>query len=572
MTVRPLANPESGARGAGTDEQGRPSGRPCSSEQVPRLADDVRLVGEYDGSGFREPHYLAQQADGSFVQMTALLYEVAGATDGRRTPAQIAACVSTATGHQLDEGSVRTLVDAQLRPAGVIAQADGNSPVAERVNPLLMLKAGGRAVPAAGVQLFGRLLAPLLTPAVIVLALGAYAISLGWVLFAGARTSLVDQLAGRPGNFLIILAVLVVSAAWHELGHAAACVRGGARPGVIGAGFYLVWPAFYTDVTDAYRLDRRGRLRVDLGGLYFNVLFTLGLVAAYAVTGDRLLIAAVLLVQLQMIQQLLPFLRFDGYYVLADATGVPDLFLRMKPILVSLLPGRETPQRVTELRPRVRAVVAVWVVTTVLLLAGVLVWAVLRLPMLYARSLSAVGAQLDGTVTAASRVDVVGATASLLGVVITCLLPAALTFVLYLLAARVVSALRARLHTSRRAHDRRLPGPTIRHRVWRLLPRSELAVPVKVRLTDEQAYILKRRSAAAAPKRAARSRARIVLAAGLGWPDDKIAVAMQVSPSTVGRWRRRFAAEGLAGLDDRTRPPLLREVRLSGRSPSAGRD
>ena len=43
-------------------------------------------------------------------------------------------------------------------------------------------------------------------------------------------------------------------------------------PGVMGAGLYLVWPAFYTDVTDSYRLGRAGRLRTDLGGLYFNAI------------------------------------------------------------------------------------------------------------------------------------------------------------------------------------------------------------------------------------------------------------------------------------------------------------
>ena len=42
-----------------------------------------------------------------------------------------------------------------------------------------------------------------------------------------------------------------------------------------GRGLYLVWPAFYCDVTDAYRLDRRGRLRTDLGGVYFNGIFAL---------------------------------------------------------------------------------------------------------------------------------------------------------------------------------------------------------------------------------------------------------------------------------------------------------
>ena len=63
----------------------------------------------------------------------------------------------------------------------------------------------------------------------------------------------------------------------HETGHAAACAYGGGRPGAIGFGVYLLFPAFYTDVTDSYRLSRGGRLRTDLGGLYFNVLCLIAL-------------------------------------------------------------------------------------------------------------------------------------------------------------------------------------------------------------------------------------------------------------------------------------------------------
>jgi hypothetical protein len=58
----------------------------------------------------------------------------------------------------------------------------------------------------------------------------------------------------------------VASAAFHECGHATACRYGGARPGNIGVGSYLVWPSFFTNVTDSYRLDQAARIRTDLGG------------------------------------------------------------------------------------------------------------------------------------------------------------------------------------------------------------------------------------------------------------------------------------------------------------------
>ena len=109
----------------------------------------------------------------------------------------------------------------------------------------------------------------------------------------------------------------------------------------MGVGIYLVWPAFYTDVTDAYRLGRGGRLRTDLGGLYFNAIFALAIAGLCALTRLRAAAAArAARCSSQMLQQLLPFLRLDGYYILTDLTGVPDLFSRIKPMLRSLDPGR----------------------------------------------------------------------------------------------------------------------------------------------------------------------------------------------------------------------------------------
>jgi transposase len=48
-------------------------------------------------------------------------------------------------------------------------------------------------------------------------------------------------------------------------------------------------------------------------------------------------------------------------------------------------------------------------------------------------------------------------------------------------------------------------------------------------------------------------RARIVLAAAEGTTDAGIAAAVGVHVDTVGKWRRRFAAAGLGGLEDSPR-------------------
>jgi putative peptide zinc metalloprotease protein len=156
-----------------------------------------------------------------------------------------------------------------------------------------------------------------------------------------------------------------VSAAFHECGHVTACRYGGARPGTMGVGLYLVWPALYSTVTDSYRLSRAGRLRTDLGGVYFNAEFIAGMSLGYLATGSPWLLVAIVLLHFETVMQFLPVIRMDGYYILSDLIGVPDLFSRMKPVLMSMIPGRATHPQVLELKPWVRRTITVWVIIAV---------------------------------------------------------------------------------------------------------------------------------------------------------------------------------------------------------------
>lgn len=359
-----------------------PQARPDVGDEVPRLCDGVRLIGPYEGSGFRDPHYLVARADQRVVHLPRLLYLVVDSLDGRRGLPEVADRVSEAFGRRLTVDGLRHVIQTKLRPLGLVeAPAPLVVPV-RRDTPLLALRLHRVLLPARVVQALGRLLASLFAPVAVLPVLVAAAALDGWLLLRHDVTAALQAVALEPPLILLVLGLLLTSTLFHELGHAAGCTYGGGRPGVIGMGVYVIVPAFYTNVTDAYRLDRRGRLRTDLGGLYFNVLFLLGLGIAYAGTGYAPLLVVVVLTHLEMLQQLLPVVRLDGYFILADLVGVPDLFGRVRPILAGLLPGREIHPAVRELRPRARVVVTGWVLVVVpLLVAGfaLLVW---RLPRL----------------------------------------------------------------------------------------------------------------------------------------------------------------------------------------------
>jgi hypothetical protein len=73
-------------------------------------------------------------------------------------------------------------------------------------------------------------------------------------------------------------------------------------------------------------------------------------------------------------------------------------------------------------------------------------------------------------------------------------------------------------------------------------------------ISEEERSELERRARAhTSPVRVAR-RAQIILLAAQGVPNRQVARRVGIKESYVSLWRRRFASEGLAGLEDRPRP------------------
>jgi putative peptide zinc metalloprotease protein len=316
--------------------------------------------------------------------MPAMLYALAEEVDGRRSYDEIAEAFS----HRIERGvtaeMVETLVDEQLRPLGVVAPEVGEEQELKKVDPLLALKFRTRVVPQRVVSAITRVFNPLFHAPVVGLVVAAFAALLVWLFgFHGISQGL-RHVIYQPSLLLMLLGGVVLATAFHEIGHATACRFGGAKPGVMGVGVYIVWPAFYTDITDAYRLNKKGRLRTDLGGMYFNMVFALAVAGLYAVTGFEPLVLLIVLQSFAIVQQSLPFLRLDGYYVISDLTGVPDILLRMRSILTSVLPWRKADEKVNELKPWVRAVVTGYLLVLVPVIGLMFLMLMIHAPRVFA--------------------------------------------------------------------------------------------------------------------------------------------------------------------------------------------
>ena len=395
----------------------RIDGGPAADGEVLTRATGVELLGEVPGSGYRRPPSLARRGDGQVLQLTPLLYQLLAAVDGRRTVEEVAAAASSGSGRLVSAADVQQLVAASLRPLGLLRRADGSEPELRRSDPLLALRFRRRVTDPAVTRRVTAPFAVLFTPLLVVPVVLAFGAVAGWVLFDQGLAAATAQAFGNPALFLTVVAVTVLSAGFHEFGHAAAARYGGSTPGAMGFGIYLFWPAFYTDVTDSYRLGRAGRVRTDLGGLYFNALVVLASFAVWWVTGWHAVLLIVATQVLQMIRQLAPLLRFDGYHVLADLTGVPDLYQRIGPVVSGLLPGRWRQPEATALKTWARVVVIAWVLVVVPLMAVSLLLMALALPRLLATAWTSVQVQSGRLGEAFGEGDVLAVLARALGIV-----------------------------------------------------------------------------------------------------------------------------------------------------------
>jgi hypothetical protein len=145
-------------------------------------------------------------------------------------------------------------------------------------------------------------------------------------------------------SWLIAYGLMLLVSVVHELGHAIACLRYGGRVHSIGLLFNMLQPGLYTDVNDAWLLPkRRQRIVVSLAGVYMHMMLFPPAVLLWFLTPPGSLasqlgfLLGVVLVQSAAIN-MLPVLRLDGYFVLSDLLGIPNLRSVSMAYCLSLLP------------------------------------------------------------------------------------------------------------------------------------------------------------------------------------------------------------------------------------------
>jgi putative peptide zinc metalloprotease protein len=161
------------------------------------------------------------------------------------------------------------------------------------------------------------------------LLLGATLVWRQWDVF---RATLAGSFT--PGGLFAYAVALTLVKCAHELGHAVSAKRRGCRVPAMGLAFLVLWPVPYTDTNDVWRLPNlRWRRQVAMAGVATELLVAVWATLAWAVLPDGLLREIVFpLATTTWIATLAvnasPFMRFDGYFVLADWLDMPNLHAR----------------------------------------------------------------------------------------------------------------------------------------------------------------------------------------------------------------------------------------------------
>jgi putative peptide zinc metalloprotease protein len=159
----------------------------------------------------------------------------------------------------------------------------------------------------------------------------------GAVLAASHWKDLTENITDRvldPANLVLLWFVYPVVKSLHELGHAYATRRWGGEVHEIGLMLLVFSPVPYVDASSAWGFrDKRKRMVVGAVGIAVELfLGALALFVWLMVEPGAVRAVAYNVMLISGVSTLLfngnPLLRFDGYYVLADAVEIPNLGAR----------------------------------------------------------------------------------------------------------------------------------------------------------------------------------------------------------------------------------------------------
>jgi hypothetical protein len=293
-----------------------------------------------------DPDYEYARHNGRVLRLTKPLAQLLRLMDGRRTLAELAALL-TSEGMETTRDEVVEILEEELVPKHYVTEAPADEAGAAAVPGERPAAVSNQKPSTPGLwwaiwllkdqylHALARPFAWLFAPWLALPLFASGAVFLTWYL-ATESTDTVAVSMQDPRLFGQAFLLTMLGIFWHEIGHAAACVRQGVRAGHLGFGFYYLFPVCFVDTNAAWTLRPRRRLWIDLGGLYFTLIFAVALAALYMLYPIPAIRVALYSQSFLFVINFNPFFRFDGYWALSDAFDLPNLHGQTRTLLEQL--------------------------------------------------------------------------------------------------------------------------------------------------------------------------------------------------------------------------------------------
>lgn len=316
----------------------------------PRLNPHAQIIRQDQGG--RAVYIVEDPAGGQFYRLSPPAYFFLGLLDGRRTVNEAWDACNAQLGDDAPTQRECTDLLGKLQLYGLL---DGGLPLAadmvlerkRQVRAKRLLKRTGRWMvftlpllnPEPWLQRFEHLIRPFYSRwgfAVwcVVVAAGLWGLISRWSEL-GNELNFAELL--DPANLVWLSLLFVALRAAHELGHATACKAMGGRSTEIGLMLIAgVIPLPYCDATSAWRFPEVWRrVVVSAAGMYVEVFLAAVAAIIWATTDPGRVHALAYNMMLvagftTIVFNANPLLRYDGYYILSDVAGAPNLAQRSR--------------------------------------------------------------------------------------------------------------------------------------------------------------------------------------------------------------------------------------------------
>ncbi|MFQ5504693.1 MAG: site-2 protease family protein [Planctomycetota bacterium] len=267
--------------------------------------------------------HVEDPVSGRFYRMSPLEALLLSGMNGQRDPAALCELCRT-RGHATSPGFVEGLV-SQCAQLGLLEGSRApEAPRRDWLSSLLFLRFP-LLDPSPWLELPARIWARVYSRTAL---LALLLLSVTADLDRAARTAFLYLVpSGIPWLLMTVLLVKLL----HEIGHAAAARRHGCQVREMGIALLLFMPCFYVNTSESWALPKRSqRFEIGVAGILTELLVaTVAAFTWYSSEAGVLNSLAFFLMTVAVLNSVLvngnPLLRFDGYFLLSDLLGIPNL-------------------------------------------------------------------------------------------------------------------------------------------------------------------------------------------------------------------------------------------------------